>query len=110
MNGYISTLSFFVQTHQPLNLTAIPEGIASNLGIDSFSGGILASAILMFIMLIPVALWEKEGMWAKLIIGLIGMGFCIAIQWLPTYFMIIITVMLALMVSSRARGWISGGD
>lgn len=110
MSGKISQLSFFVKTYSPLNLTAIPEGLADNLGIDTFSGGILASAILLMIMLIPIALWEREGMWAKLIIGLIGVGFCIAIQWLPTFFMIIIVLMLALMLSGRTRDWISGGD
>jgi hypothetical protein len=110
LNPITFFISSFVQTYNPLNLTAIPEGLANNLGIDSFSGGILASGILLFIMLVPMSLWEKEGMWGKLIIGLIGVGFCIAIEWLPQFFMIIIVIVLALMLSGQARDWISGGE
>lgn len=110
LNPVTFFLSFLVQTSNPLNLTAIPEGIASNLGIDAFSGGILASSILLMIMLIPMAIFEREGMFGKLITGIIGLGFCVAIEWLPTYFMILITVIVALMMSARSRDWISGGD
>lgn len=78
------------------------------LGMPLFAGQILASAIVCLAILIPVAIWGK-GFLPSLIMGLLGLGFCTAIGWLPFWFLLILSMILALMFSGKIRDWITGG-
>lgn len=95
-----------------VNITEIPQALSDKMGIPLFAGQLLCSGILLFLFLLPLAvLTRKRGAsWlAELIVGFVIMGVCIALQWLPYWFLIILSVLIALMFAGKMRGWITGG-
>jgi hypothetical protein len=95
---------------QPLNFTYFPEGLGGALSISTFAGGILASVILLSFVVVPVAIIEREGVYGKLISGIAVLGFCVAVSWLPQYFILVIGLIVSLMLAGNARDWMSGGS
>lgn len=89
-------------------MTQWPEGLANQLSINDFTAGILLSAIFIIVFVLPMALWERRGIFGKLIVGVITLGFCVAVSWLPTYFLVIITILIAVMLAGVSRKWIGG--
>jgi hypothetical protein len=89
-------------------MSAWPEGLANQLSLTDFTAGILLSAIFIIIFVLPMALWERRGVFGKLIVGVITLGFCVAVNWLPTYFLLVIGLLVAIMLAGVSRKWISG--
>jgi len=95
-----------------VNLLDIPEQLAERLGVSTFAGGLIASAIFMMITVMPIAMITRKrntGFIAELVVGFVAMGVCIAINWLPYWFILILSMLVALMFAGKMREWITGG-
>lgn len=94
-----------------MNITAIPENLADKMGMPLLAGQLLCSAILLLIFIMPTALIarKKGNAWvAELIMGLVVMGVCIALTWLPYWFILVICLIVAAMYANKAKGALGG--
>jgi len=100
----------FAQGSGQLNLMDIPEYLGDKLGIGPFAGGLLATAILVMMIMLPSAMLirGKHASLFMLIEGLCIYGFCTAIVWIPIWLMIVLCMLLALLFSGNVRDWLSG--
>lgn len=85
----------------PIDLTKFPEKLAEALSIPTFAGGILCSLIFVSMWLLALNLLKKVGFLTNLIIGLGLLSFCIAIQWLPYWIMLVICLLIASLWSDK---------
>lgn len=93
------------------DLTAVPTQLAARLNITIFAAGLLCSGILILIPVLAITILtrSKKSSWIpELAVTLIFMGFCVAISWLPIFFIICIPLIIALMFAGKARDWITG--
>jgi hypothetical protein len=58
--------------------------------------------------LLPVLYWSRKGIYPTIFIGMIFSGFFIAVGWLPTYFLLVITIFIGVLLAGASRKWISG--
>lgn len=96
-----------------VNLLDIPAQLGERLGVSTFAGGLIASAILFMMAIMPMALISRKrgtGFIAELVVGFVVMGVCIAIDWLPYWFLLIFSMIVALMFSGKMRDLITGGS
>lgn len=96
---------------QQLNLTDIPYRLALNLNIDTFSGQLICSLILIMVCILPVTIIarSKKASWVAETATAIGVfGVCVAIDWLPVWSLLVLCIIIALMVAGRFRGMIAG--
>ena len=117
----ILTLSLIPQVYadseSDVNLMDLPKQLTERLGLpssgDYFAGKILASCILLALFLLPTLFacsrFGKDALIASLVVGFSVLGFCIALGWLPYWFLLIICLIVAFMFSGQIRSWISGG-
>jgi hypothetical protein len=93
-----------------LNLTAIPAGLATQLGVSTFTGGIMAFAIFELVFVLPVIFLRqnRSGWLPEMILGFTVMAVAIAIGWLPYYFLLIFSLLVAIMFAGTMRGFITG--
>ena len=91
-----------------VDFSKIPERIAEALNISLFPAQLITSCIIMSIFLFPTLLLTRNPM-AHLSVIIMTMGVCIALTWLPYWFLLILSVLIALMFSGKMRGWITGG-
>lgn len=106
-------LFFLVETvYAPdVNLQDVDNYLGAALGIGTFAGGIFASIIFMMVCILPTALISRKtrvGFLPELIMGFVSMGACIAIGWLPYWFLLIFSILIALMFAGAMRGFITG--
>ena len=99
-----------VNAETGIDFKAIPEFFADKLNISVFAGGILTSGIVLLIVTLPVVIIVrgKNVLIAIIAIDFIFMGFCIALTWLPYYFLLIFSMLIALMFSGKIREIITG--
>jgi len=96
---------------QDLNLTDLPEYFAEALGIPTFGGQVLFSGIIMLMFLLPLCLLTRKGRgsWIpEVALTFVIMGACIAIGWLPYWFLLMVCLFVALMFSGTMRDLITG--
>lgn len=115
---FLLALSFFVNIayanetdYSVYDLMALPEHVAEHLMISVFAAGLICSGVLFLICLLPMTIItrSKRSSWIpELALTLIIMGFCIAITWLPIFFIIAFALIIALMFSSKMRAFITG--
>ena len=88
-----------------ISFVDIPSLVADKLNISIFASGLLCSGIILFMVTLPVIiiLRGKNVMLFTVIVQIIFMGFCIAITWLPYYFLIIYGLLVALLFSGKIR-------
>ena len=94
-----------------LNLTDIPYRVAESLNIDVFAGQIFCSLILLMICVLPITIIARSkhaSFVPELAITFVTMGFCIAIEWLPVWFFLVLSVLVALMFAGKMRDAITG--
>ena len=93
-----------------VSLTDFPQQLADKLGIDLFPAQLLTSAIFLGLFLFPAILLagKDNAIFAMVIVGLPVMGFCIAMEWLSYWFLLVVAMLIALMFSGKMRDWISG--
>ena len=93
-----------------VDLTAFPQGLADRLGISLFAGQILASVIFLMLTLLPTIFLSKgKNPLAVLIVGLGSLGFCVAVNWLPYWFLLIVAMIVAFMFAGNVKNWITRG-
>ena len=79
------------------------------LGIGPFAGGLLMSLIFMSIFLFPtLMLCRKNPVLPALMVGFGAMSFCVAVQWLSYWVLLMMALLVALLFSGSVRDWISG--
>ena len=94
-----------------INLTDIPYRVADSLNTDLFAAQLICSSIFMMIGMLPIAIItrSKHASWIpEVAITLVIMGVCIGIGWLPVWFLLIMSMLVALMLGLRIRGMIAG--
>lgn len=94
-----------------VDLTNFPTALAEALTIDLFPAQILASTILIGLFVFPTLFLSKKfqiPMIATIIMALLSMSFCIAVEWLDYWFLLVVAMIIALMFSGKMRSWVSG--
>ena len=114
----IFMLPFFISpvladevNYTEINLTDIPYRVADSLNIDVFAGQLICSCIFMMILLLPITIIarSKHASWIpEVAMALIAMGICIGIGWLPVWFLLILSLLIALMFAGKMRDVITG--
>ncbi len=96
-----------------VDLTDFPQGLADQLGIDLFAGQILAACIMLALLLFPTLFLTKKFNFptiTALIMGMLGLGFCVAVGWLPIWLFTVICMVIALMFSKQVIGIFQRGS
>jgi len=110
---FFSLLKLITPVHAEadINLQEIPTQLAEALGIPTFAGQMIMSSIVMLTGLLPIAILTRKGRgsWIpEVAVTFVIMGSCIAIGWLPYWFLLIICLFVALMFSGTMRDLITG--
>jgi hypothetical protein len=84
----------------------IQNGIATQLGVSSFVGGLVASCILLMIVALPVFILTLKARSNSLPMFMMFTGFAVfglevAIGWLPIWIFVIVALLIALMFGSK---------
>lgn len=95
------------QNQNQINILDIPKRLSEAFGISEYAGKLLASACFTFIFMLPIMIWARN-IYVMLIVGLICMGFCVAIGWLDVWFILIVCLLIAGLWSGKMRGWLTG--
>lgn len=102
----------YAQDQQPsneqVNLLEIPSRLAKALGIPEFAGQLLTCALVMLIVLLPIAIFSKGNMLLSMMVGFILLGFFVAVGWMPYWFLLLIGLIVAGLWSSKIGKWIAG--
>lgn len=92
-----------------ISLPDLPHHLAVMLGTTDFIGGLLATGIFFMLFIVPILFLTKgRNVLLSLTSGILVLGICTALTWLPVWILIIIGLLIALMFSGAARGWITG--
>lgn len=99
-----------------VDLSELPQALADALGIDVYSGGILAALLFLMLTLFPALLVTgyatRKGnavMYVALFIGIIDLCFGVAIGWLDYWPLLIVCLLAGIMLASTMRDLITGG-
>jgi len=98
-----------VYAETEVNLLTLHEALGEKLGVGTFAGGLIASAILLMMFIMPVALINRSrkgggGPMAELFIGLTILGVCVAITWFPIWIFVLLCFLVAVMFSDKITG------
>jgi len=93
---------------EPFDFSKIPEDLADALGISLLAGQLLMSAIILFMFLLPMAIWSDKDTLASVIVGLVLLAFLTAVQWLPYWIMLVISLVIAGVYGYKFSKWYSG--
>lgn len=93
-----------------VDLDNFPARLAEAFNVDVFAGQMLASNIIMLMFLLPVAMFARKNILAYLFMGFTSMGLCVALGYLPYWFLLVVVIIVALMFSGKMRDLISGGN
>jgi len=97
-----------VDENDEVYLYDLPQKFSEAFNIDLFPAQIFASAIILMVFMIPVAIWSKTII-PPIFVGVVILGLLIALTWLPVWFLVVLCMMIALLFAGRIREWISGG-
>ena len=95
----------------PVDLSTFPADLATQLGVSTFAGQVLASTIFLALLLIPTMFLAKKNYFPVIsvfIVSFLGLGCCIAFGWLSPWFLLVVAMLTALMFAGKMREWISG--
>jgi len=98
-----------VYAETEVNLLTLHEALGERLGVGTFAGGLIASAILLMMFIMPVALINRSrkgggGPMAELFIGLTILGVCVAITWFPIWIFVLLCFLVAVLFSDKITG------
>jgi len=103
-----------VHATESVDLAAVPQQLATALGVNLFVGQLISSLLFMALFLFPGMLiagfYGGEGavLYTVIILGLSTSGVCMALGWLPLWLYLVLCLLIALMFAGQARGWITG--
>lgn len=86
----------------------IPSLLAEALNTSEFVAGILCSLVLLMICILPIIIAKrgKSNFISEMILGIVAVTACMALQWLPLYVGLVINVLVAIALSSKLKGWL----
>lgn len=91
-----------------VNIMQLPEKLSEALGIPVFASQLLLCSIFLFMFLLPLAIWGKTSL-PVIIVGFSVMGTLIALGWLPYWFLLIISLIVALIYAKEIKNLLTGG-
>jgi len=93
---------------EAINLMDFPTQLATQLGIPTFAGQILASSIILALFMFPTLFLTRNfkipASLSILIMGFISMSLCVALGWLPIWTFMIISLVIALLYAKQILG------
>ncbi|MCJ7482269.1 MAG: hypothetical protein MUO31_04825 [Thermodesulfovibrionales bacterium] len=96
-----------VTENDEVYLLDLPQKFADAFNIPLFPAQIFTTGIIMMIFMLPIAIWSKTVV-PPLFVGFVVMGLCVALTWLPVWFLVISAMVVALMFAGGMRNWLSG--
>jgi len=108
--------AFCVPDGEEVDLTSLPQMLTEALGLpdtaDYFAGKLLTTALMLSLFMIPTLFacnkFRREPLLPSIFVGMLVFGFCIAMDWLDYWFLLIICLVVALMFAGKMREWIGG--
>lgn len=90
-------------------LTEIPHSLSDYLGIDLYMAKmILSAAILVAVGIAMTMLGKRANQMATMIVMLVVLGVLCGIQWLDTWVLLVVAILLAVTFGTTAKKWITG--
>jgi len=96
-----------VDENDEVYLMDLPQKFADAFNIGLFPAQIFTTAIIMMTFMLPIAIWSKTVV-PPIFVGFVVMGLCIALSWLPVWFLVVLAMLVALMFAGKMRDLISG--
>lgn len=97
----------YAQDDEAVNLSDFPKQLAEKLTIPLFAGQILATGIVIALFcFVPIL---AKNLLGTILFGFVGMGLCVALAWLPYWFLFVLGLLVALLFAGNMRQWITGG-
>ena len=96
-----------VEENDEVYLLDLPQKFADAFNIGLFPAQIFTTGIIMMVFMLPIAIWSKS-MIPPIFVGFIVMGLCVALTWLPVWFLVVTAMLVALMFAGKMRDLISG--
>jgi hypothetical protein len=96
-----------VDPNDEVDLMNVPQKFADAFNIGLFPAQILTTSIIMMMFMLPIAIWSKS-LIPPIFVGFIVMGLCVALTWLPVWFLVVTAMLVALMFAGGMRNWLSG--
>jgi hypothetical protein len=85
-----------------VNLQNLGTQLGIQLGIGPFAGGLLASAILTGLVLVPILFFTKgKNPMLSFLIGFVMVSLSVAIGWIPIWTFAVIALLTALLFGSK---------
>lgn len=83
-----------------------PEALAAALNTSEFVAGLILSAFVMMILMLPIIIAKRgrSNMISEMILGLIGVMICMALTWLPSFVGLVIGLALSLFLAQKVKG------
>ena len=94
-----------------VDLSGFPEALATQLGIDTFAGNLIASGILIALFLFPTLFLSKKLHLTDAVpvaMTLITLSIVVALGWFPVWVFIIIVLILSVIYARSFMGLGSG--
>jgi hypothetical protein len=98
---------YAVSENDQVNLLDLPKKLADALGIPQYAGQLLACTFILFMVLLPIAIFSKGNMLLMLMVGIVCLGFFVAIGWLEFWYILMIVLVVAGLWSAKVRGWLT---
>jgi len=94
-------------TESNIFLEEFPEGLAAALNIDTFTAGIILSLFVIMLCILPIIIAKRgrSNFITEMIIGVVAVSLCMALQWLPLYVGLVINLLVAIALSAKLRDW-----
>jgi hypothetical protein len=96
-----------VDENDEVYLLDLPQKFADAFNIGLFPAQIFTTGIIMMIFMLPIAIWSKSII-PPIFVGFVVMGLCVALAWLPVWFLVVTAMLVALMFAGKMRDMISG--
>lgn len=92
-----------------VNFMEFPQYLSNAIGVPLLASQLLISTIFLFAFMLPCAIWGKTSLPA-IIVGFSLMGFLIAVSWLPYWFLLLISLIVALIYAKEIKDLVAGGS
>ena len=106
---FLMLISPVYAEQEDVNLLTLHQQIGERLGVGTFAGGLIASAILLMMTILPLAMINRSRKGggspiAELFMGIVILGVCVAITWFPVWIFVLLCFLTALMFSDKITG------
>jgi len=103
---------YATEEDEAVNLSEFPVKLSELMTIPLFAAQLLASSIVLALFLLPTVFacskFSKDVTIPALLVGFGALGFCIAMGWLPYWFLLVLALVVALLFAGSMRDWIGG--